>query len=316
MALASSSLFPPDFPLVFNADVFSSILIHIGVRVEDMVFLWTTCREVSRGSKDAVERVFIMKHLKRTYLKIDAGESCYTIRMELYRKVSLATEYTFSHLDLNDRTRAIFRDKECHQDFKRLMRRTLKEIFEEGNPVDNPQVVIQIRREASDTLIPNLEFDWNNLEMKFDWMGMYSEWFKEEKEHARRVEEMVDGTGGLKVLALQMRQKVQNGEMDEMESFMVLLKSFAGGHEDTRKKLRAERIARNIRKQYGILDYDVEDDEEVTESYKKLKTIRHWIGFEDPYSDEEAPSEKGKAKDEEENEDDSDDWEDVDEDED
>ena len=61
-------------PLTFNTDVFTHILMFIGTKDHDMTWLWTTCREVSRDFKDAVERVFITRHLKKTWLRVEGGE--------------------------------------------------------------------------------------------------------------------------------------------------------------------------------------------------------------------------------------------------
>lgn len=57
-----------------NADVAYYILLYVGVELKDLTWLWATCREVSRPFKDAVERVFITKHLKRTSLSTNLGE--------------------------------------------------------------------------------------------------------------------------------------------------------------------------------------------------------------------------------------------------
>lgn len=58
--------------LAFSADVFYAILMFTGVKIHNLVWLWTS-RNVSRQFKDAVERVFIMRHLKRTRLSIYGG---------------------------------------------------------------------------------------------------------------------------------------------------------------------------------------------------------------------------------------------------
>lgn len=68
----------------FSADVFYNILMFIGVKTRDLVFLWTTCREVSRDFKNAVEHVFITRHIKKTFLKIDGG----TFRVDLCSRCS------------------------------------------------------------------------------------------------------------------------------------------------------------------------------------------------------------------------------------
>lgn len=67
----SSSSKPPSR---FSPNVLHNILMFSGTTVEDMTWLWTTCREVSREFKDAAERVFVSRHLKRISLFIDAGK--------------------------------------------------------------------------------------------------------------------------------------------------------------------------------------------------------------------------------------------------
>ncbi|KAK1215251.1 hypothetical protein PQX77_022153 [Marasmius sp. AFHP31] len=303
MDATSNSLMAPAPPLAFNADVFSRILMLIGTKDRDMLWLWTTCREVSRDFKEAVERVFILRHLKKTWLKVDGGWAY----SEKHGKVSLATEFSFSHLDPNDRTRAIFRDVECHDDFKPMMKRHLKSTFEYGNPVHRPKIVIQIRRQANDTPIPGLEFNFDNLEMKLDWMAMYSEWFKEGKEHTRYLASMVHGDGGLAAKAIEMREKVERGEMDMMESFEWAIKSFFNGHTDASQKIRTERIARNVRNDGGIDDWNDPD----AKGYQRLKDIRFYISMEETYSDEEEEGEE--QRDAEDDEEDEEDWADEDE---
>lgn len=56
----------------FSADVLYRILMFTGVKIHDLVWLWTS-RNVSRQFKDAVERVFIIRHLKRTCLSSNGG---------------------------------------------------------------------------------------------------------------------------------------------------------------------------------------------------------------------------------------------------
>lgn len=57
----------------FSVDVFYNILMFIGVKTRNLVFLWTTCREVSREFKDTAERVFVSRHIKKPFLKIAGG---------------------------------------------------------------------------------------------------------------------------------------------------------------------------------------------------------------------------------------------------
>lgn len=56
----------------FSADVFFSILMFSGTKKHEMQELWIS-REVSRAYKDAVERVFIARHLRKTEFEMTRG---------------------------------------------------------------------------------------------------------------------------------------------------------------------------------------------------------------------------------------------------
>ncbi|KAK1229404.1 hypothetical protein PQX77_007524, partial [Marasmius sp. AFHP31] len=64
--MASSS---NDLPSMFPCDIFMQILMKTRVKDRDMAWSWTG-RQVSRAFKDAVERVFITKRIKKTGLKV------------------------------------------------------------------------------------------------------------------------------------------------------------------------------------------------------------------------------------------------------
>lgn len=96
----------------------------------------------------------------------------------------------------------------------------------------------------------------------------------------------LDGTADrMKVL----RAKADRGEVTEGASFFSVFQSFFGDYDDTWQMLRAERIARNMHKQW--------EDEGFTSAlrwtdpdragYKRLKDARSALGWDDPCSDEE-----------------------------
>lgn len=58
-------------PREIALDIFYEIILKYGVK--DLTFLWTTCRQVSRNFKEAAERLFVIKHLKKTWIHIDPG---------------------------------------------------------------------------------------------------------------------------------------------------------------------------------------------------------------------------------------------------
>ena len=64
-------------------------------------------------------------------------------------------------------------------------------MFAHGSLPNRPRIIVQIRHDANDTAIPGFEANWDTMEIKVDWMGMLSEWFKEQKEYSRRLREWV-----------------------------------------------------------------------------------------------------------------------------
>src|ERR1700733_11203721 len=105
------------------------------------------------------------------------------IYSEQHGKVFLDCEFEFSHLDPDPlRSRVTFVDKQCADVFKKKLSRRLKSIFEYGNLVHDPKIIVQVRRDANDTQIPEMQADWDNLEISFDWKAMYNAYFREDKE--------------------------------------------------------------------------------------------------------------------------------------
>ena len=103
-------------------------------------------------------------------------------------KVFLNCEFELSHLDPDPlSSRVTFAEKQCADVFKKKLSRRLKSIFEYGNVVHDPKIIVQVRRDANDTQIPEMQADWDKLEISFDWKAMYSLYFREDKEYHRRL---------------------------------------------------------------------------------------------------------------------------------
>ena len=101
--------------------------------------------------------------------------------------------FKFSHLDSADRTRAIFRE-EYHKDDeeeKLVLAKYLTKKFKGGISVSHPKIFVRIRHYANDTFVPDMEPSWDAHEIKLNWVGMYTEWLKEEAEHSRRLHNFV-----------------------------------------------------------------------------------------------------------------------------
>ncbi|KAK0193394.1 hypothetical protein F5146DRAFT_1030425 [Armillaria mellea] len=154
---------PHDIP----ADIFYEICLQYGVK--NLAFLWLNCRPVSHNFKDAVERVFVAKHLKKTWLYVNI------------RELQRGIELQFHRLDAADPTRAVFESSA----YQVLLERVLKK----GPSLSN--VIIQIRHDANDTMLPDFRYHFDpdpavNFEVSFDWKGMYCHFFREQKEANRR----------------------------------------------------------------------------------------------------------------------------------
>ncbi|KAK0444007.1 hypothetical protein EV421DRAFT_1903134 [Armillaria borealis] len=154
---------PHDIP----ADIFYEILLQYGVK--NLAFLWLNCRPVSHNFKNAVERVFVAKHLRKTWLHVNIRELQRDIELQFYR------------LDAADPTRAVFESSA----YQGLLERALKK----GPSLSN--VIIQIRHDANDTTLPEFRYHFNpdpavKFEVSFDWKGMYCHFFREQKEVERR----------------------------------------------------------------------------------------------------------------------------------
>lgn len=128
-------------------------------------------------------------HIHPSWTHWTTGFNLITGTVEDKGKESLEGEFTFSHIDPNDRSRAVFRETEGEgeEGLHARLSKHYKVLFRKGLPVDKPKFYVQIRLFANDTLIPVVKADWDALELTVDWKDMYTEWFREAKEHDRRL---------------------------------------------------------------------------------------------------------------------------------
>ncbi|KAK0470240.1 uncharacterized protein EV420DRAFT_1634679 [Desarmillaria tabescens] len=224
---------PPDIP----ADVIYEILLQYNV--QNLGFLWLNCRPVSRNFKDAVERVFVTKHLRKIWLHVDAESLEWALR-------------NGSSLELN--------------------------------------VIIQIRHDANDTMLPDLRYHFDSdedveFEVSFDWKGMYSHFFREQREVQRRLNERFQS----------IRAEAARGSiLSAFHSF----RRMALGVDDSRIScaVRSERIRRNVLESEGR---EVSGDDR--KGFGRLERKKDLVAVEDPYSDE-GGADKDEGEDEDEDE--------------
>ncbi|PBL04305.1 hypothetical protein ARMGADRAFT_1070776 [Armillaria gallica] len=123
---------------------------------------------------DAVEHVFVTKHLKKTWLHVGVD------------KHNAYVELQFDHLDTTDSFRAVFESSEC-QDCH-------EPVLGNGLSLEQPNVIIQVRHDVNDTMLPDFRYHFDpdldvKFQVSFDWKGMYCHFFREQKEVQTRLDE-------------------------------------------------------------------------------------------------------------------------------
>ncbi|KAK0193378.1 hypothetical protein F5146DRAFT_379785 [Armillaria mellea] len=205
------------------ADVFYEILLKYGM--QNISFLWLNYRPVCRNFKDAVKRVFATKDLRRTWLHIDTGELETDIELQFYA------------LDPTDSTHAVFES----YNYEDYLERTLRN----GPCLQFPNVIIQIRHDANDTMLPNFRchLDPNKFEVSFDWKGMYSHFFREQKEAQTRFDECY------RSIAERHMSTASEAERVVMMELLHGFRRMASALDHIRivRIVRSERIRRNAR---------------------------------------------------------------------
>ncbi|KAF9067550.1 hypothetical protein BDP27DRAFT_1422713 [Rhodocollybia butyracea] len=188
------------------------------------------------------------------------------------------------------------------------MVRRIKNAFEHGDGphgyiFHEPQIHVHVRCEVNDIPLLGFEPDWDNLVIQFDWKQTFSAFFREDKEFHCRVEAQ-------KADILEMRVKIDRGELDEMAMFSRMLDSFGGSYDKAHKEVCFDQICKNIWDSSGIKWtrelHGSDDDSDL--AYKALKEARVIAGFE-KYSDEE--DEGGDDDEEASQDDDEGDWSDT-----
>ncbi|KAG6811211.1 hypothetical protein H0H92_008506 [Tricholoma furcatifolium] len=282
--------------LDFPRDLFYPILWY----VKNLPYLWSL-RQVSRDFADAVEKVFLHKHMNKTWLVVDFGMT-YTRETKLH----LAYNFDFDRMDPQNPSRVIFSEKDCAEEYRPIVIKKLRSEMEYGNfNFHDPKFQVQIRRDLNDTTIPGLEFDYEKLEASFEWKGLYSAFFREEAEISRRMRLRVES---MKSELLAVKERVERGEVSQMEMVEMMVMGFSNSNDDIRKAVRRERICREIWEKEGVKWEWTNED---ARSLKELKEARWMLGMGEPYSDE-SDGEGGRDREDEEEDMDEDEYEDED----
>ncbi|KAG5639062.1 hypothetical protein H0H81_007320 [Sphagnurus paluster] len=285
---------PPRLP----NELIRMILCSVG----DLPFLWVECRAVSKSFNTIVHEIFFHRHLRRTSLRINAGRLIQSFHIDLLttrapRKgkwfrgppgsapYHLDAVFRFEKLDPRNPWRAIFVDPVCA--IPKTVSR-IKKMFQYGPQAHSPAILIQIRRMVNDTAVPGLVLNLERLErleLSCDWRGMYSAFFREEREFNRRWNSWTDSPQ-MQFMAHQMAKRIGCQELTAAQGHKELYKQSVVAAPDFRKILRRARIAREVRENHGILRWKWKGDED-DEALLNLEGERFTSRVEGPFSDDE-----------------------------
>ncbi len=196
-------------------------------------------------------------------------------------------ELQFYGVDPTDSTRAIF--ESCvYQDF-------LEREFRNGPSLEFQNVILQIRHDANDTMLPDFRYEFDpdpniEFEVSFGWKGMYSHFFREQREAERRLDEYVCILRLLLLISDSCHSQYQSIKAEAEAARVPLFQTSRGfrflafgvDHVRIGCAVRSERIRRNMLKNEGReVSGDDRSGSEKLEIKKRLVVI-----LEDPYSDE------------------------------
>ncbi|EIN09416.1 hypothetical protein PUNSTDRAFT_142986 [Punctularia strigosozonata HHB-11173 SS5] len=299
-----SSAFPNEIYALIVAAASSS-------QVQDLTWLWTSCRRVSRDFKALTESFCRERHLPKTSLHTSAGMR-YT---KTTGKVLFNADFVYKELDPSDPNVAIF-TTECAPEHKEMMKNVMLEHLAMRTRWEGKWDIV-IRHHVNDVEVPGLKVDWDNLEMRLDWTVLFSQFWYEELEIQRRQQLKAEGR---KAQVLEWRRQIETGEMSEMEAFEMLFTTFNGIARGTVDDVRKDRLIRRWVRQGKVEGVahperliDRQDREEMAMGARRLQDRRVVISMDACNSDDEAeeePEEESYTEgDQDEDDEDEDDYE-------
>lgn len=176
----------------------------------DLVHLWCSCRQVSRGFRSIVDLIFETEYLAKTSIDFDLGWD-YLNQRELTMKCMFAVHCTFDHLSDNDKEVAVFKDKEWKAEIdpklarrmERMERRKWMEkvnlytggddedAVADGGRFDLPPWLVAVYDMVNDTALPEWKIDYEMREVSFRWKEMLQCIFREQEYINKKVLQFV-----------------------------------------------------------------------------------------------------------------------------
>jgi hypothetical protein len=280
----------------------------------DLTELWFH-RHVCTTFRDAVEFIFIEKHLPKTTIRWNLGKLPSSLSSSSYLLLTIPQGHTYSEelgkitLDSEFEYESLSEDKKTatfRAPIADLYQKVIFAAFEERmNDIENPPYTIQIHRDLNDSPIPNIRIKAEKNRLRLDWKGMYTCFYGEELRYHK----------GLTIWTEKAKQdlKAQSAGMDMVETMRLAIEAFAGASEESRKAARRARVLKMFRDKGEVGDGEwVWDEDMEKEVLERLNEARQVASMEeDSDFDEEESDDSEEDEDEEEGDEEEDEWEDA-----
>ncbi|KAF2461744.1 hypothetical protein BDY21DRAFT_3 [Lineolata rhizophorae] len=248
--------------------------------------LWNKCRQVSRSFRDWVDQVFLEKQQLQK-VSIDFHFSA-ALSSRTGFEHPLALKMTLDRLS-EDKTGAIFKhrttteiwgdDQEMVSTMKDKARNTFRG-YQTGHLIQRPRHVIKVRRSALDSDLPDLQFDYQTVEISFDWRKMFTDFYAEvaycERLRIERLNTIIPE-------AARQRELIGLGLCDPTKSMMEMMNAFADIVHDATKDARRFRIRKLLLDRFGeetSESWDPDDEPGIeNKALEELKEINFALGF-------------------------------------
>ncbi|KAH8646571.1 hypothetical protein BGZ60DRAFT_535555 [Tricladium varicosporioides] len=265
----------------------------------DLTELWMSHRHVNTVFRDAVESIFKARHLRKTYINFNLGET----HSEEIGRIVLNMEYSFTRLS-EDQSNAIFDADPGEDEYHSELRSALMKISTSPDNfmlIEEPQHTVQIHHDLNDTPIPGLSIDLDTFQLTCDWRGLYTRFFGEEELYHILTAKWTEDNSKW---AEEMSAKTARGEMDMMSAIQKAIEAFAEASDENRKKARRARISRQSQRTGSTTKYDdIVNKSAEKAALEKLKQARQLASmvedseFDDGEYDEEGDDEEDEWED-------------------
>ena len=185
---------------------------------EDLTYLWTTVRQVSKQFRQEIEEIYRTEHLPRTWVYVGTGESSRKLPPSqtksitdtvLRHKAALSrrdfakaspdwSQFQLFDYKMNYQIQQKYPDRACfsndsvprHNIFERLQDQIgagmLSQAAKSGSQVrffESPvgMFVVQVRGVVGDSALPGLSINASRNELSFEWKKLFDQIFGERK---------------------------------------------------------------------------------------------------------------------------------------